>query len=104
MVRQANHSFLVLIPKKKVTSSLTDFRPIACCSVFYKIIAKLLAERLKKVLPSLVASNQGAFVSDRSISDCSLLAAEFLLHFNTQRGAPKACVQLDISKAYDSVC
>lgn len=103
MVRQVNHAFLVLIPKKKVTTSLTDFRPIACCTVLYKIFSKILACRLKNVLPSLVSENQGAFVPGRNIAACALLASEFLLDFNTQRGTQKACVKLDISKAYDSV-
>lgn len=103
MVLQANHAFLVLISKKKGASSLSEYRPIACCSVFYKIIFKILAERLKIVLPDIISKFQGAFVKGRSIANCTLLASEFLVDFNIQRGAPKACLKLDISKAYDSV-
>ena len=61
------HTKLVLLPKQNPPTTAWDFRPISCCSVIYKTIAKVLASRLKLVLPVLVHPNQGAFVPDRDL-------------------------------------
>ena len=52
MLKQVNHSLLVLIPKSLHASKVEEFRPIACCNVFYKVIAKILVARIRPVLPS----------------------------------------------------
>ena len=49
MLKQINHTFLTLIPKSNEASSLADYRPISCCNIIYKIISKLLSNRLQSV-------------------------------------------------------
>lgn len=71
LLKQLNHTFLSLIPKLKEASSLGDFRPISCCNVSYKIIAKVLSNRLKVVIKELISPNQHAFLEGRNIGDCS---------------------------------
>ena len=51
MLREINHSFIVLIPKGNNTAMVSQFKPISLCNVLYKIISKLLANRLRLVLP-----------------------------------------------------
>lgn len=55
-------TFLVLIPKKEGTKMIKDYRPISLYNVIYKILAKVMANRLKKILPSIVSPNQDGFM------------------------------------------
>ena len=76
MCKQWNSTRLILIPKVQSLSTPTEFRPISCCNMVYKGISKLLCTRLKEVLPSLVANNQGAFMRGRELLYNVLLCQE----------------------------
>ncbi|CAN4121478.1 unnamed protein product [Withania somnifera] len=78
MVRSCKASFIALIPKKKGALELRDFRPISLIGSTYKLVAKVLAERLKKVVSKLVLTQQSAFMKNRQIADVSLIANEVL--------------------------
>ena len=56
-----NHTFITLIPKIKNLTSVSDYRPISLCNVLYKIFSKVLTNRLKKNLPSIILEHQSAF-------------------------------------------
>ena len=73
-----NHTFITLIPKKKNPEFASEFRPISLCNVLYKLFSKVLANRLKKILPNIITENQSAFIKSRLISDNILVVFESL--------------------------
>ncbi|KAL4271167.1 hypothetical protein GQ457_13G010790 [Hibiscus cannabinus] len=101
-VANINHSFLVLIPKKPNPDSLDDFRPISLVNGVYKILAKVLGNRLRKVMDCLISKTQFAFIPGHQILDCSLIANEVI--DSVQRlGSMGMALKIDFKKAYDSV-
>jgi exonuclease III len=100
-----NDTMVVLIPKTSNPVKLKDLRPISLCNVLYKVISKVISNRLKIILPDIISPNQSAFVPGRIISDNILLAYE-LTHYLQRRSTGAvgyAALKLDISKAYDRV-
>lgn len=72
-------TYLVFIPKKTDSTKVEHFRPIALCSVIYKILSKVLVNRIKLLLHELVDPTQSAFVLDRNI-DNNILISNKLAH------------------------
>lgn len=100
---ELNDANIALIPKCNDPTSMRDFRPIALCNVTYKIVGKVLANRLCKILPGIISETQSAFVKGRSIIDHVVIAFEILhtMKRNTTKKVGDVAVKIDISKAYD---
>ena len=77
-LRSLNNTFLVLLLKKGWAEDLGDYRPISLLGGLYKLLAKVLANRLKKVIGKVVSPDQNAFVIGRQILDASLIANEVI--------------------------
>ena len=105
MLPKINHTNIVLIPKVKDLEKMFDFRQISLCNVIYKIISKVLANRLKSVLPRIISPTQSAFVLGRLITNNVLVAYEMLHTMHARKKGKKGsmALKLDISKAYDLV-
>ena len=65
MSKEVNSSLIVLIPKLCNLSSVNHYKPISLCNVVYKIISKLLVEKLKPLLDKLISPTQSAFIPNR---------------------------------------
>ncbi|KAF3663695.1 hypothetical protein FXO37_11846 [Capsicum annuum] len=98
--KSMNATFIALIPKKVGAIELTNFRPISLVGGVYKIIAKLLAERLKKVTHKLIDRQQMTFIKGRQIMDAVMIANE-LVDSRVKSNQPGILCKLDIQKAYD---
>ena len=69
-----NRTFITLIPKVKSPVRVSEYRPIALCNILYKLISKVLANRLKKILHYVISESQSAFQSSKAITDNILIA------------------------------
>ena len=104
-IADINRTNFTLIPKINSPSRLSNFRPISLCNVVYKLVSKVIANRLKNILPQIISENQSAFLSERLITDNVLMAFE-LMHYLEHKKEGKEnfmAVKLDMSKAYDRV-
>lgn len=100
-----NFTYIVLIPKITNSANAYDFRPISLCDVIYKIASKVLANKLKQVLPHIISMNQNALMPGRLITNNIIVTYEALHSMNTRYKGCKGnmAVKLDISKAYDKL-
>lgn len=102
--RAVNHTFLTLIPKRAAANKVDQFRPIALCNVFYKVITKILALRFKGMLNDIIHPSQTAFIPSHSIMDNVIINHEAMVYLRSRRGKTGyMAVKVDMSKAYDMV-
>ena len=101
-VRSLNTTFLGMVPKKERLEEFKDYRPISSVINLYKLIAKVLAKRLKNVVSKLVNKAQHAFVEGRQIIDAPLIANEVVDSLLGRKEKWVLC-KLDIEKAYDQI-
>ncbi|KAL0444908.1 UNVERIFIED_CONTAM: hypothetical protein Slati_2213500 [Sesamum latifolium] len=85
------------------TTVVAEFRPISCCNVLYKVITKILVQRMRGILDKLISPSQNAFAPGRSIGDNILLAQELFYGYNQQHLPPRCALKVDHRKAYDTV-
>uniref|UniRef100_A0A803NKB3 Reverse transcriptase domain-containing protein n=1 Tax=Cannabis sativa TaxID=3483 RepID=A0A803NKB3_CANSA len=102
MHRWINATNIVLIPKVQNPKRTNHFRPISLCNVVYKVIAKIIANRLKPILPSIICPTQAAFVPGRNIHDNNVIIQEIIHSFNRKKGKEGFfAIKIDLVKAYD---
>ena len=104
LLKDMNTTAIALIPKKSEACSLGDYRPISCCNIIYKLISKIIANRLKPILSKCVSPNQAAFLKGRSLGENFLLASELIKDYNKSSCLKSAMLKVDIRKAFDTVC
>lgn len=99
-----NKVLLCLIPKQTKPETMAHFRPIALCNVLIKTVSKVIANRLKRVLPNLISGTQCSFVPGRQGIDNVIIVQEMLHTMKMKKGKKGYMViKLDLEKAYDRV-
>ena len=102
IVKDLNSTFIALIPKCGNPESVRDFRPISLVSSLYKVLSKILANRLKRVMDSIIGETHMAFFNNRQITDSFVIVEEVIHSWrNDKEGG--LIIKLDFEKAYDSV-
>jgi len=97
-----NSTFIALIPKSDYPLTFDDFRPISLCNCIYKIIAKIIANRLKPILSAHISPQQFSFLQNRQIHEAVGTAQE-LLHSVQTKKLKGMILKIDLSKAFDRV-
>nr|GEU78008.1 hypothetical protein [Tanacetum cinerariifolium] len=102
MPQGANSSFFTLIPNINKPLSVKDFRPISFIGTHYKIISKLISNRLSKVIDKVVSKEQSAFIAGRQILDGPLIISE-IIQWYKKRKKKMLIFKVDFEKVFDSV-
>jgi hypothetical protein len=97
-----NATFLTLIPKEERVTNPKNFWPIALCNVVYKIISKVIALRLKPILPFIISKEKSGYVEGRKIMDNVILVHEIIHSLKITR-TPGMLLKLDLSKDFDKL-
>lgn len=101
-----NFTFIALIPIKCNAEFISNFRPISLFNVLYKLVSKVITNRLKPIMHAIISSNQSTFILGRLIMDNTMVAHELLLHTLKRKKKGKVrqmIVKLNMSKAYDRI-
>ncbi|PNX71458.1 ribonuclease H, partial [Trifolium pratense] len=98
-----NSNIIALLPKTPDASSIDQYRPIAMANFKFKVITKIIADRLASIMPSIVSEEQRGFIHDRNIKECLCIASEAanLLHNKSFGG--NLALKIDITKAFDTL-
>eukprot|EP00253_Pinus_taeda_P026585 PITA_26585 len=102
MYNAINSTFIALIPKTDSSSSFDDYHPISLCNVIYKIISKIIANRIRPILSRHIAPHQFAFLEHRQIHEVVGVAQE-ALHSIWTKHLKEIILKIDLAKAFDRV-
>uniref|UniRef100_A0A803Q6F0 Reverse transcriptase domain-containing protein n=1 Tax=Cannabis sativa TaxID=3483 RepID=A0A803Q6F0_CANSA len=95
---------VVLIPKVPNHNRMSQFRPISLCNVVYKVISKIIVNRIRLILPRLICPTQTAFVLSQNIQDNNVLVQEIIHSFKLERGKEDFfAIKIDLVKVYDKL-
>nr|GEW78193.1 RNA-directed DNA polymerase, eukaryota [Tanacetum cinerariifolium] len=97
-----NSFFVALIPKVMDAKFVNDYRPISLIGSVYKVVTKILANRLAVVIADIVSDTQSAFIVERQILDGPFIINE-VLHWCKRKNKKAMFFKVDFAKAYDSV-
>ncbi|GJW39889.1 RNA-directed DNA polymerase, eukaryota, partial [Tanacetum coccineum] len=97
-----NSSFIALIPKVPDAKFVNDYRPISLIGSVYKVVTKIMANRLALVIADIISETQSAFVAERQIFDDLFILNE-VLHWCKKKNKKAMFFKVDFAKAYDSV-
>jgi hypothetical protein len=103
-ISMVNQTDICLIPKIDQPEFVSQFRPISLCNTIYKIVSRVIVERLKECIPNLISPFQTGFVPGRNIHENIVVAKEMVHSMNKMKGRKGYfAIKVDLSKAYDKL-
>ncbi|XP_052112461.1 uncharacterized protein LOC127744218 [Arachis duranensis] len=101
-VKEVNETLITLISKVEPVSHFKQLRPISLCNVSYKVVTKILANRLRSVMNKLVRPNQCSFIPGRQSADNIIITQEVIHSMRNKKGGKGwMAIKIDLEKAYD---
>ena len=101
--RSARKGCISLIPKKgRDPMLLKNWRPITLLNVDYKILAKIIANRIKLALPQIISGDQTGFMKNRQITTTIRKTID-VLEYCDQYNSPGYVINLDFEKCFDKI-
>jgi len=98
-----NANILVLIPKDLGASSMEDFQPIALSSFQFKIVSKILADRLVVICMQIISPQQRGFFRNRNVSNCGILDSEVINLLTKKQLGGNIAIKVDIRTTFDTL-
>ena len=98
-----NSNFIVLILKTATTLTMDLFRPIALGSFLFKVITKIIVDRLIVICSHIISPNQFGFIRGKKIGDCIAAAFECFIVLSIDSRGGQLAMKIDIRKAFDSI-
>ena len=97
-----SQTFISLIPKVDNLEYVKQFRPISPCNVAYKVVTKIIANRIKRIMSTVIALTQCGFIHGRTRSNNAIIAQEIIHYMRTYKGTNGLmAIKIDLKKAYD---
>lgn len=103
LLKQWNSTSLILIPKTSNADKTKDFRPISCVNTLYKVISRLLTNRIQEILFHVISPSRSAFIKGRLLSENVLLATGIVHGYNRKNISRRGMLKVDLRKAFDSI-
>jgi hypothetical protein len=103
-ISEVNQTDICLIPKIQSPEYISQFRPISLCNTIYKVVSKVVVERLKDCIPIIISPYQTGFVPGRNIHE-NIIVAQEMTHSMVKMKGRKGyvAIKVDLSKAYDKL-
>lgn len=101
---EINKFLICLIPKFDNPQTIKQFRPIGLCNSAYKLVTKILVNRLRPHLQELISANQNSFIQGKG-SDVNFVVANEVIHSMKNKKGKKGwfALKIDLEKAYDII-
>lgn len=104
MPPDSSATLLYLIPKCRNAMTLKRLRLIGLCNTTFKIVTKIIVNRIKPFLPSIIGPSQASFLTNRRAFDQAIIIQEYIHHFNKMKGKTSSMIlKINLEKAFDKI-
>ncbi|KAH1057168.1 hypothetical protein J1N35_035233 [Gossypium stocksii] len=93
--QELNNTLIVLISKVAQPEEISQFRPISLCNILYKLVMKIIANRLKIVFPKIISQEQASLIAGRNITDNIIIAQE-VIHSMRRKNMKWMAIKIDL--------